>query len=72
MSKRALALKLAVVGVVAAAGVGIVASPASAYPPECLTFHYWLIRAETGLAQGDPGWYGLWVRAGDLIAEHGC
>jgi hypothetical protein len=47
MNKRGLALKLAVVGVVAAAGVGIAASPAAAMEKECFVFAYWNHRAAT-------------------------
>ena len=38
MNRRRLALKVAVVGIVAAAGLGVAATPALAMPAECATF----------------------------------
>jgi hypothetical protein len=78
MRKRALALKLAVVGVLAAASVGIAASPASAYPVECFGLNYWHLKAEMYLRSGSLSaqevvtWYGHWVRTADLMDQLDC
>jgi hypothetical protein len=69
MNKRSLALKLGVVGVVAAAGVGIAATPASAMEKECFIAAYWSHRAAIMLQDttltGEQwlGWFELWNRA---------
>jgi Spy/CpxP family protein refolding chaperone len=76
MNKRGLAIRLAAVGVVAAAGVAIAASPASAMEAECFDFAYWNHRSEQMLQ--DPsltgaqwmGWFNLWVRSG--VALENC
>jgi hypothetical protein len=76
MNKRGLAIRLAAVGAVAAAGVAIAASPAAAMEKECFTFAYWNHRAAIMLQ--DPnltgaqwtGWFNLWVQSG--IDLEGC
>jgi len=76
MNRRRLALKVAVVSVMAAAGVGIAATPASAMPAECATFRYWNARSAWWLNQDGltfaqwNGWYDLWLQTEDLIAEN--
>ncbi len=69
MNRRRLALKVAIVGVVAAAGVGIAASPAVAMPIECYRIAYWNQRAATMMNQDGisfqdwNGWYDLWLNS---------
>jgi hypothetical protein len=75
MDKRALALKVAVVGVVAA-GVGLVASPASAMPRDCSRMAYWNERAAMmmnvdGIGfEAWNGWYDIWLRTENYLDEN--
>ena len=68
MNRRGLALKAAVVGLVAIAGVGIAATPAAAVPKECSVFRYWNARSAWWLNQDGltleqwNGWYDLWLQ----------
>jgi len=76
MNRRRLALKVAVVGIVAVAGLGVAATPALAMPAECGTFRYWNARAAWWLNQDGltfaqwNAWYDLWLQTEDDLAAN--
>jgi hypothetical protein len=75
MNRRSLALKVAVVGVMAA-GVGLVASPAAAMSVDCSRMAYWNERAAMMMnADGNTfaawnGWYDIWLRTEKYLNEN--
>ena len=77
MNVRGLALKAAVVGIVAAAGVGAAAAPASAMTAECARMAYWNVRFadwlnEDGITFSE--WnrmYDLWLRTEEYL-DNNC
>ena len=73
MNKRRVAVRLAVVGLVAMAGVGIAATPVLAMTPECQSYAYWNRRAAIMMNQDGitfaqwNGWYDLWLHTESLL-----
>src|SRR5690242_914054 len=69
-----LALRVAAVGVVAVAGVGVAATSASAMPIECQRMSSWNQRAARHVDEATSYadwafWYDLWVRTDQYLVE---
>jgi hypothetical protein len=78
MTKRRLALAAATVSVMAAVGVGAVASPAAA-APDCRRLHIASARAALMMDeylgvdyQGWTIWYDAWLQIEEIIEGYGC